>query len=191
MLSDALSVGTDKEKTWIIDSGATQHMLFSEEDMVQYEEFQNAKKAYLANNQEIDVKGHGSIIMKCKLPNNDHRNVKFEKVLHVPELKKNLISVSAITENGGMVTFDGEKCEISKENGILAIGQREGNAFILDTADNMICSEANIAKSENKQSIELWHLPLGHLGFDNVKMMSEKEMVHGMKTQSSESNRDC
>ena len=191
MISDALSVGTDNQQTWIIDSGATQHMTSSETDMVQYEEFQNPKKVYLANNQQIDVKGHGSIIMKCKLPNNEHKNIKFEKVLHVPELKRNLISVSTITENGGMVTFDGEKCEISKGNGILAIGQREGNAFILDTENEIICSEANIAKSENKKTLELWHLRLGHLGYDNVKMMSEKEIVHGMKTESSEFNRDC
>ncbi len=52
-----------------------------------------------------------------------------------------------------MVTSNREKFEISKENVILAIGQ--GNTFLLDTEDDMICSEATIAKSENKESLEL------------------------------------
>eukprot|EP00794_Sanderia_malayensis_P002021 gene2021-2298_t len=102
MLSgSALSAEANNQDTWIIDSGATQHMSSNSTDIVDYKEFQSEEKVYLANNKEFDVNGCGHILMKCKLPNNKHEKIKLGKVLHVPELKGNLISVPAITKNGG------------------------------------------------------------------------------------------
>ena len=187
----ALSAEVNNQSNWIIDSGATHHMSSSDSNMNQYVKFRNARTIYLANNQEIEAKGHGDIMVKCKLPNSDYKIIKFEKVLHVPEIKRDLISVPAITMNGGAVRFFGEKCEISTQQGLAATGHKEGNTFVLDAEKEIKNYIANVAVSTNKPSLKLWHLRLGHLGYDNVKIMNEKEMVKGMKVESFEVETNC
>lgn len=55
--------------------------------------------------------------MKCMLPNG--------RVLHVPDLQNNLISVPPITKNGGSVNFTGKKCETSTEEGLVTFGHKK------------------------------------------------------------------
>ena len=117
--------------------------------------------------------------------------IKFEEVLHVPEIKKDLISVPAITMNGGSVKFFGEKCEITTQQGPAATGHKEGNTFVLDAEKEIKNSIANVAVSTSKPSLKLWHLRLGHLGYNNVKIMNENEMVKGMKVESLEVETNC
>ena len=42
--------------------------------------------------------------------------------MFVPELTKNLLSVSSIAENGGVVKFDGQRYIVSKEGKNITIG---------------------------------------------------------------------
>ena len=53
-------------------------MSSSDSNMDQYVNFRNARTIYLANNKEIEAKGHGDIMVKCKLPNSDYKIIKFE-----------------------------------------------------------------------------------------------------------------
>jgi hypothetical protein len=46
-----------------------------------------------------------------------------KKVLYVPELTENLLSVNSITNNGGTVLFTEDKVIISKEKDIVLMGQ--------------------------------------------------------------------
>ena len=70
--------------------------------------------------------------------------------------------------------FFGENCEIAKPQGLAATGYKEGNAFVLDVEKEIKNSIANVAMSTNKPSLKLWHLRLGPLGYNNVKIMNEK-----------------
>ena len=77
-----------------------------------------------------------------------------------------LISVLSITKNGGSVTFNGEKCEVSPQESRVAVGHKEGNLFVLDFDKDISHTNANTANSTGNQSLELWNLHLGHLGYD-------------------------
>ena len=41
------------------------------------------------------------------------QNISLQKVLYLPELDKNLLSVNAMVRRGATVTFKDDKCEIS------------------------------------------------------------------------------
>ena len=63
--------------------------------------------------------------MTCIIPREESKDVTFGEVLHVPDLQKYLISVQSITKNGGSVHFSGGKCEISTQEGLVAVGHKE------------------------------------------------------------------
>ena len=54
--------------------------------------------------------------------NGVQRNLRLERVVYVPDIAKNLLSVPTMTKNKAMVMFDNEKCIISKDNNSVVIG---------------------------------------------------------------------
>ena len=189
--TQALNVDSNNLDTWIIDSSATQHMSSKDVNMRNYEAMQDAKIIHLADNKTLEAKGQGDITMKCMLPNQEPTEIIFGRVLHVPDLQKNLISVPSITKNGGSVNFTGEKCEISTEEGLVAVGHKKGNLLVLDFDDDSLQANATTGVSTGNQSLELWHLRLGHLGYESVKKMAGGDIVIGMKTDTHKIERDC
>lgn len=185
--TQALTVDSNNLDTWIIDSGATQHMSSKDVNMRNYE----AKKIYLADNKTLEAKGQGDITMKCMLPNQKPTDITFGRVLHVPDLQKNLISVSSITKNGGSVNFTGEKCEITTEKGLVSVGHKKGNLFVLDFNGDNLQANSTTGIFMGNQSLELWHLHLGHLGYESVKKMARSDIVLGMKADTHKFERVC
>ncbi len=60
-----------------------------------------------------------------KIPCYDGPNqitLSLQKVLFVPELTKNLISVAAMALNGAEVTFDKDRCVVTKDKRTVTIG---------------------------------------------------------------------
>ena len=111
----ALPASTRCELTngWYVDSGATRHMTFQKNLLLDFVEFNKPSRIYLGDNRVISATGEG----KVKIPCIDGANkivLTLEKVLFVPELTENL-SVSSIAKNGGVVKFGEQRCIVSKE----------------------------------------------------------------------------
>lgn len=71
-----------------------------------FSEFKEIKSTILtANNNKMLVKGEGNII-------GDNCDLKY--TLYIPDLSQNLISVNAITNNGGSVIFSKDQVKIFK-----------------------------------------------------------------------------
>ncbi|KMQ84281.1 copia protein, partial [Lasius niger] len=93
-------------KEWIIDSGTTSHMTNDKKKL------KEMKKVYtevgVAKKQgSMQAKGRGKIEL---------RNCVLNDVLYVPDLKKNLLSVSAITQKGANVLFEEDRVLITKKD---------------------------------------------------------------------------
>ena len=99
----------DLNNGWYVDSGATRHMTFQKNLLLDFVEFNKLSRIYLGDDRVISATGEG----KVKIPCIDGANkivLTLEKVLFVPELTKNLLSVSSIAKNGGVVKFDEQRC---------------------------------------------------------------------------------
>lgn len=53
------------------------------------------------------------------------KKITLQRTLYVPNLKKNLISVNAVTNNGGTVVFTNDKVTISKDSEEILKGKKE------------------------------------------------------------------
>eukprot|EP00794_Sanderia_malayensis_P011639 gene11639-biopygen9313 len=115
---------------WLIDSGASQHMIYENSGMLNYEKFPTPRNIRLADNRIVHAYGKGNI----RIPIYDGTkkwNFMLCGVLFVPELKRKLLSLSSMIDKGSEICFDGKSCTAT--NGLsVAIGHKQGNLFKLN-----------------------------------------------------------
>ena len=87
-----------------------------------------------------------------------------EKVRHIPELRRNLISVGQLDDEGHAILFVSGTWKVTKGVRVLAHGKKTGTLYMTSSPRD------TIAVAEVGTDANLWHRRLGH--------MSEK----GMKT---------
>ena len=108
------------------------------------------------------------------------------KVLYVPNLSKNLLSVPAMMQMGAKVLFDEGKCIISKNEKKVTIGHFvDSKLYMINTY-----GEAHIT-STTSQSLEQWHCRFDHLNYSHTDRLMKGKLVEGMSCSSGEVNREC
>ena len=125
--------------------------------------FQIPEKVYLGDNRTVEAHGKGTVWLKVKSVDG-YKPAELSDVLFVPNLAKNLFSVSAVTKKGLTMVFDDGKCAILDSNGtIMGSGNTDGKLFMLDSSlMKGSLHEAHSAIDGN--SLQLWHERYGHLG---------------------------
>ena len=192
--SFALTIGnitSNSNGVWLIDSGATQHMVQDKnllEDFVLFDKPQEIRLA--AKSKPIYCIGEGSL-RNIKLEGGQVL-VDLEKVLCVPDIADNLLSVHSMTMHGASVVFNGETCNINAGNKVLGVGhkyQRLYGVKVLFPArvcvSCMCVARVCISKSLDDYSMTLWHRRLGHISQNNiVKLQSVAEGIANIKKAS-------
>jgi hypothetical protein len=104
MLVVALSDNDHTTYDWIVDSGATQHMTFEQEWFITYECI-SPRKVFMGDDTVLEAIGKGNIKATMQV-GGELSHATITKVLHVPKMKNNLISVSKLISEGFKVEFD-------------------------------------------------------------------------------------
>ena len=159
---------------WIIDSGATQHMTFDIDSLSDYIEFKVRCTVNLGDNGTILAYGKGTYHIVADLEDKV-QHIALHDVLYLPDLKKNLLSVQAMTRQGASVELERNKCRIMRNSKLLGIDEMQGKLHVLKVVP---VEHMNIAKENT--DMELWHNCFGHLGYDNVSKLIKGKMVEGM-----------
>jgi len=97
---------------WLIDSGASRHFIGYKEVLHNLIEKETNLEIVLGDNMEYPLKGVGNVSLKLNQGNTIH----LQDVLYVSDLKKDLVSISAMEDKGYKVTFSDGKVRIWKNN---------------------------------------------------------------------------
>jgi hypothetical protein len=122
-------------------------------------------KVTFGDNMSSMILGKGIV----SLGNN---KTKEEDVLLVENLKRNLLSVSQTCDQGHILTFDSQKCEIRNKDTrkIVTFAPRTSSkVYILNIDKEEKCCLIQVDESW------LWHKRLGHLIFDKFIKSNKKE----------------
>jgi L-fucose mutarotase/ribose pyranase (RbsD/FucU family) len=93
-------------------------------------EMGSGDKVILGDGSTPDVTGEGTVDMDMLLNDGIRRKCTLKKVLYVPELAYNLISVARAGDAEKTVHFDDSSCEFRNEKDeIIAVGAREGSLY--------------------------------------------------------------
>ena len=103
-------------------------------------------------------------------------SVTLNNVLLVPDLNVNLISVSAIQENGYYVIFRRNNCEVVRESdGDCALkAPRQGRSYQVQCTPRGTAYSAHSMKPNTKS---VWHNCLGHLASNVVELLESRKPI--------------
>ena len=124
----------------------------------------NFGKVYLADGSALDVVGMGDVWIL--LPNGSVWLL--EKVQHIPELRRNLIYVGQLDDEGHAILFVDGTWKVTKGVRVLARGKEIGTLYMTSSPrDTITVANASIDTS-------LWHHRLGHMSEKGMKMLLSK-----------------
>jgi hypothetical protein len=131
----------------------------------------------VANGEEAEVEANGELPLEIS---NDF-TLHLHDVLYVPSIRRNLISVSCLDDDGFDCLFSKKQCLITFNDKIVGRALRHDKLYLLSIKDliNVVSSEnnVNVSSSKNKReriddvSSKLWHRRLCHISRGRIERL--------------------
>ncbi|XP_019157951.1 PREDICTED: uncharacterized protein LOC109154674 [Ipomoea nil] len=150
--------------TWIIDSGATDHILCSLEFFDEYSAV-NGAMVNLPNGACGAVKHMGSIRL--------NNNLWLRDALHIPSFKFNIISVNKLLKNSShSLLFTYGQCLLVDHGKMIGFAKEEKGLYLLNdpppaSLDSDNCNQTSMLCN----NVELWHQRLGHFPSNKLHLL--------------------
>ena len=151
-----------RRSDWIIDSGASCHMCWERDVFLTHTKL-SGSNVKLGDGRNVKAAGEGTVKLKVHCADGKEVTLKLHRVLHVPEMSVNLLSVKDVTDQGFRLMFTENCCQIQTEHGkLVAEGVKRGNLYLFDGKSECTgnVGEAHVANVTDR---ELWHYCLGHI----------------------------
>lgn len=157
-----------KDENMYIDSGATTHMTNFTCNLSKFKTYKGKDRIVVGNGSELGITHVGSTKIS---------GLKINEMLVVPELKKNLISVSKITkDNACTIEFSDSDFVVKdkKTRMLLAKGSMKNKFYALE--ENNL--QALTAIQSWKDSDSILHTRLGHPNLRSVKVLNSYKCIN-------------
>ena len=130
----------------------------------------------LADGSALDFVSMGDV--RILLPNGSVWLL--EKVRHIPDLKRNLISVGQLNDEGHAILFVGGTWKVTKRARVLARGKKTGTLYMTSSPkDTIVVADTSTDASTDTS---LWHRRLGHMSEKGMKMLLSKGKLPELKS---------
>ena len=142
--------------TWVLDSGATNHMAAGDKGFA-FKTSGSGANVTLPDGHKAFIKGHGYVSMDMGTGNTKARMVVGEAML-VPDLTDNLLSVRAVDRCGGAVVFVGDSCHILSDGAaVLARGVLKNASVIglVNESENYVLKVTPVRASASAASTRM------------------------------------
>ncbi|XXG70306.1 hypothetical protein AAC387_Pa06g3094 [Persea americana] len=176
--AEVLSVTVGSSATeCILDSGCSYHMCPYRDWFTNYQSIDGGK-VLMGNNAVCKVVGIG--VIKIKMHDGIVRTL--SDVRHIPELKKNLISLGTLDSNGCTYKAGGGVMRISKGALVVMKGLKQNGLYFLQ--GSTITGAAAVSSSDSDSEItKLWHMRLGHMSERGMDELTKQGLLCGQKTR--------
>ena len=175
----ACSVVSLSDDVWILDSGASFHMCPNREWFTTYEKI-NGGSVLMGNDAVCRVMGIGTVRIKC----HDKVVRTLTEVRHIPDLKRNLISLSSLDSIGCMYSGGGGVLKVSKGNLVVMKGSKVNHLYHLQGSTVMGPSIGTSNSVSDNDKTKLWHMRLGHMSERGMTVLSKRGLLCGEQTTS-------
>jgi len=173
--------------SWLIDSGATHHICKHRDWFENYRSIANETIYSAGNDTQNNLKavGIGDINIKTHVSNNVFE-ITLHNVYHVPNIRRNLMSVSQIESKQKRFIIDNHKLKIINKRTKMIVGEAtcKNGLYIVKATINknrLNRMEAHIIKNNKLNDSEKWHQRFCHVGITNIQELSNKELVRGLE----------
>ena len=125
----ATSTERGSDSDWILDSGCTYHMCPHKDWFSTYDPV-DSTIVHMGNNAQCNVIGIGTV----KIKTHDGVLRTLSNAHHVPDLKRNLISLGTLESKRCKYSAEGGVLKVSKGSWILLKGLRHGSLYVLQAS---------------------------------------------------------
>ncbi|WVZ06123.1 hypothetical protein V8G54_019469 [Vigna mungo] len=151
----------DPQRSWVMDFGCSYHMCPVKEFFENFDQKEHGN-VLLRNNKACRVQGVGSVRLKMF----DNREMMFQAVRYVPELKRNLISISAFDLGGYTTKVEDGVMRVCSGDSVVAKGRRRNDLYILEGSTvighvSVASGTENTAREKGLEELEKQGLLLG------------------------------
>ncbi|GJV76649.1 zinc finger, CCHC-type containing protein [Tanacetum coccineum] len=161
----------DDDVAWWVNSGATIHVCKDRCWFKTYESLNDGSILHMGNESTTLVHRRGCVYLKFSYG----KIVSLFNVLHVPNIRKNLVSSSVLNNCGYKQVIESNKFILSKHGMLIGFGYLSNQMFRLNIVNDNIAS-AFMSTSKLNDSI-LWHARLGHVHFKRMQDMSKNGLI--------------
>ncbi|KAK2986265.1 hypothetical protein RJ640_021834 [Escallonia rubra] len=157
--ADVLSVTiSSSDGGWILDTGCSYHMCPNRNSFATYRSFDGGK-VLMGNDVACKVVGIGSIQIRM----HDGIVRTLTDVRHVPELRKNLISLGTLDSNGCSYRAAGGVMRIMKGALVVMKGLKQNCLYLLQGSTVTGVAATTSSSDIDSDTTKLWHMRLGHM----------------------------
>ena len=174
--------GAINKNSWIIDSGATSHMLQKKN---LFEDLDTSKTGHVCladDKNRVKVEGIGSAAIKCVNDSGKTSVIKVRDVLYVPGLGANLLSVQKLVQEGYRFVFEENSCNIiNTQSGALAATASLVSNFYELRTEKALIAQAALSKGCAEDCHHVWHRRFGHRYTTAIKELADNQLATGIK----------
>ncbi|GKD44218.1 zinc finger, CCHC-type containing protein, partial [Tanacetum coccineum] len=161
----------DDDVAWWVDSRATVHVCKDRCWLKTYESLNDGSILHIGNESTALVHVHGCVDLRFS----SGKVVSLLNVLHVPNIRKNLVLSSVLNNCGYKQVIESNKFVLSKHGVSIGFGYLINHMFrLIIVYDNI--GLAFLSTSKMNDSI-LWHARLGHVHFKRMQYMSKDGLI--------------
>ncbi|KAE8674058.1 hypothetical protein F3Y22_tig00111769pilonHSYRG00329 [Hibiscus syriacus] len=175
---DMFSISTTQlTDAWILDSGCSYHITPNREWFSTYRPV-NSGSVYLGDDRCCNIVGIGDVRIKM----HDGSVRMLSGVRHIPDLKKNLISLGTLHKNGFIPKADEDRETIRIVKGALTVMKGKmtaGNIYRL-LGSTVAGGVHSVESCDN--TTKLWHMRLAHLSERGMAELHKRNLLHGVKS---------
>ncbi|GKC26356.1 zinc finger, CCHC-type containing protein, partial [Tanacetum coccineum] len=161
----------DDDVAWWVDLGETVHVCKDRCWFKTYESLNDGSILHMEYESTALVHGRGCVDLRFS----SGKIVSLFNVLHVLNIRKNLVSSSVLNNYGYKQVIESNKFVLSKLGVFIGFGYLSNQMFRLNIVNNNIAS-VFMSTSKLNDSI-LWHVRLGHVHFKRIRDMSKDGLI--------------
>nr|GEW31295.1 zinc finger, CCHC-type [Tanacetum cinerariifolium] len=157
----------DDDVAWWVDSGATVHVCKDRCWFKTYESLNDGSILHMGNESTAFVHRRGCVDLRFS----SKKVVFLLNVLHVPNIRKNLVLNIILNNCGYEQVIESNKFVLSKHSVFIGFGYLSNQLFRLNIVSDNIGSA--FMSTSKLNDLILWHARLGHVHFKRMQDMSK------------------
>uniref|UniRef100_A0A2N9G262 CCHC-type domain-containing protein n=1 Tax=Fagus sylvatica TaxID=28930 RepID=A0A2N9G262_FAGSY len=176
---DMLSVSSSTDglnNSWLLDSACSFHVTPHRNWFDTYRSI-NCGSVRMGNDATCTIIGMGTI--KIKMSDGVVRTL--EEVRHIPDMRKNLISLGTLDSKGYSYKSENGIMKVSKGAMVVMTGQKISSNVYKLLGNTILGGVAAVAESEDDDTL-LWHMRLGHMSERGMRELHKRNLLTGIKS---------
>lgn len=169
------TIGNTHKKGWIIDSGATRHVVNNKSFFTDIDETYRSS-VELANGESVSIQGIGTGGLTFLDESGCIHKAKATEVLYAPKLVGNVLSVRRLVKNCLKVEFDNRICQIKYKGQQIGVADIVGELYVLRQPDS-VCA----VLAHNDKCIHELHRKMGHRDPAAIRKMASDGLIEGLQ----------